>query len=228
MTSTKKIVAVIVVVVAVTAGGVYLGLKTTDTGFKPAPDLDSGLSTIAEFSGIELNEKTERSIIAAVSAEIMPYKGVKYDGVNISAMKNGENYELRVICFSAECEYPDVYDFTYYGAEKDLILNGYVLEAMPAAERAKAISVALQNEEAMNLLKSNNLQSVMPTVRRVLPETAEKFYLPKTLLSVTWTKFGENPVVVSVLVDPDEGKAVNVWSNLGVGDEGGEMKKNGW
>jgi len=58
----------------------------------------------------------------------------------------------------------------------------------------------------------------------VLPETAEKFYLPKTLLSVTWTRFGENPAVVSVLVDPDEGKAVEVWTNLGMENKGGEKK----
>lgn len=215
MTSTKKIVAVIVVVVVIAAGGVYLGLKTTDNGFKPAPDLDSGLFTIAEFSGIELNEKTERSLISAFSAEIMPYKGVKYDKVNISVTRNSENYDLRVICFSDECEYPDVYDFTYCDAEKELILNGYLLEAIRQTDRAGAISVALLNGEAVNLLRANDLGSVMPTVRRVLPDTAEKFYLPKTLVSVTWTKFGENPVVVSVLVDLDEGKAVSVWSNVG-------------
>jgi len=57
-----------------------------------------------------------------------------------------------------------------------------------------------------------------------LPETAEKFYLPKTLLSVSWTRFGANPVVVSVLVDPDEEKAVEVWSNLGVENKEGEKK----
>jgi len=36
-------------------------------------------------------------------------------------------------------------------------------------------------------------------------------------------RFGEYPVVVSVLVDPDEGKGVNVWSNLEVENKGGEM-----
>jgi hypothetical protein len=95
-------------------------------------------------------------------------------------------------------------------------------EAIPPNERAKAISVALQNEDAVNLMRANSLESVTPTVRRVLPETAEKFYLPKTLLSVTWTRFGEKSVVVSVLVDPDEGKAVEVWSNLEVENKGGE------
>ncbi len=219
----KKIVAVIAAVVVVAAAGVYLGLPTIEHGLKPATDLDSDLSMTVEFSGMELNEETRASIISAVSAEIMPYKGVKYDRVNISAMKNGEDYGLTVICFSDACECQDVYVFTYYGAGKELVLNGHVLDAIPAAERAKAISVALQNEEAASLMRANSLETVTPTVRRVLPETAEKFYLPKTLLSVTWTRFGDNPVVVSVLVDPDARKAVEVWSNLEVENKGGEM-----
>jgi hypothetical protein len=43
------------------------------------------------------------------------------------------------------------------------------------------------------------------------------------MLSMTWTRFGDNPAVVSALVDPDEGKAVYVWSNLEVENKGGEM-----
>lgn len=223
MISAKKIVAVIAAVAVVAAVGVYLGLTATEHGLKLAPDLDSGLSTTVEFSGTELNEETRTQIVSEVSAEVIPYKGVKYDKMNISTTGNGEDHDLRVICFSDKCEYPDVYDFTYYGPSKQLVQNRYVLEAIPPAERAKAISVALQNEDAANLMRTNSLESVTPTVRRVLPETAEKFYIPKTLLSVTWTWFGEKSVVVSVLVDPDEGKAVEVWSNLEVGNKGGEM-----
>ena len=224
MISAKKIAAVIVAVAVVVATvGTYLGLTAPENGLSPAPDLDSGLSTTVEFSGTELNEETRTQIVSEVLAEIAPYKGVQYDKMNISTMKNGEDHDLRVICSSDACEYPDVYDFTYYGASKQLVQNRYVLEAIPLNERAKAISVALQNEDAVNLIRANSLESVTPTVRRVLPETAEKFYLPKTMLSVTWTRFGENPAVVSVLVDPDEGKAVNVWSNLEVENKGGEM-----
>jgi hypothetical protein len=223
MVGAKKIVAVIAAAVVVAAAvGVYLALPAIEHGLSPAPDSDSGLSTTVEFSGMELNGETKTSIVSGVLAEIMPYRSVKYDRVNISAMRNGEDHDLGVTCFSDACEYPDVYVFTY-GASKQLVQNRYVLEAIPAAERGKAISVAPQNEEAANLLRANSQESVTPTVRRVLPETAEKFYLPKTLLSVTWTRFGENPAVVSVLVDPDEGKAVNVWSNFGVEDKGGEM-----
>ena len=225
MISAKKIVAVIVAVVVVAAVGAYFGLTALENELKPAHDLDSDFDLFmdVEFSGTELNEETRTQIVSEVSAEVIPYKGVKYDKMNISTMRNSEDHDLRVTCFSDACEYPDVYDFTYYGASKQLVQNRYVLEAIPPNERAKAISVALQNEEAANLMRTNSLESVTPTVRRVLPETAEKFYLPKTLLSVTWTRFGENPVVVSVLVDPDEGKAVNVWSNLEVENKGGEM-----
>jgi len=226
--SKKKIVAVIAAVVVVAAGGVYLALPTLEHGLSPAPDSELDLHMNVEFFGMGINEETKTSIVSEVLAEITPYKGVKYNKVNISATKNGEDHDLRVICFSDACEYPDVYDFTYYGASKQLVQNRYVLEAIPPNERAKAISVAIQNEDAANLMRTNSLESVTPTVRRVLPETAEKFYLPKTLLSVTWTLFGEYPVVVSVLVDPDEGKGVNVWSNLEVENKGGEMEKNEW
>ena len=227
MVGAKKIVMVVAiaaVVVVVAAVGTHFGLTVPENGLSPAPDSGLDLLTNVEFSGTELNEETKTEIVSKVLAEITPYKGVRYDKVNITAMKNGEDHDLWVICFSDACECQDVYVFTYYRAGKELVLNGHVLDAIPAAERAKAISVALQNEEAANLLKENSLESVTPTVRRVLPETAEKFYLPKTLLSVTWTRFGENPAVVSVLVDPDEGKAVEVWSNLGVENKGGEKK----
>jgi hypothetical protein len=225
MRSKKKIAVVIAaVVVVVAAVGVYLALTAPENGLSPAPDLDSDLSTTVEFSGTGLNEETRTQIVSDVLAEISPYKGVRYDKVNISAMKSGEDHDLTVICFSDKCECQDVYVFTYYGASKQLVQNRYVLEAIPPSERAKAISVALQNEEAVDLIKTNSLESVTPTVRRVLPETAEKFYLPKAMLSVTWTRFGDNPVVVSVLVDPDEWRAVNVWSNLGVENKGGEIK----
>jgi len=208
MISAKKIAAVIAAVVVVAAVGAYFGLTALENELKPAHDLDSDFDLFVdvEFSGTELNEETRTQIVSEVSAEVIPYKGVKYDKVNISAMKNGEDHDLTVICFSDECECQDVYVFTYYRAGKELVLNGHVLDAIPAAERAKAISVALQKEDAANLMRTNSLESVTPTVRRVLPETAEKFYLPKTLLSVTWTRFGEKSVVVSVLVDPDEWK----------------------
>ncbi|HEX7628178.1 MAG TPA: hypothetical protein VF354_04575 [Candidatus Methanoperedens sp.] len=44
----------------------------------------------------------------------------------------------------------------------------------------------------------------LPSVKRILPGTSEKFYAPKTLLSVSWKG-------ISALVDPDERKVVQVW-----------------
>ncbi|MGP8320174.1 MAG: hypothetical protein ACT6FD_05225, partial [Methanosarcinaceae archaeon] len=46
-----------------------------------------------------------------------------------------------------------------------------------------------------------------PSVKRILPETAEKFYEPKTLISVTW-----KDIPLSALVDVDTGQVVEVWN----------------
>jgi len=45
-------------------------------------------------------------------------------------------------------------------------------------------------------------------VKRILPGTSQKFYVPKTLLSVTWKG-------ISALIDPDERKVVQVWKESG-------------
>ncbi|MCU4139406.1 MAG: hypothetical protein MW690_001338 [Methanophagales archaeon] len=95
-----------------------------------------------EFQGDALSDAEKNDIKEAVMGEIIPYK-LEYDHINISVKKNNGYYEIEVFCFSDECEYPDVYDFSYDG---NLVLNGYILEAIPPSERAKAISVALQNE----------------------------------------------------------------------------------
>ena len=39
-----------------------------------------------------------------------------------------------------------------------IVLNGYILEAIPPVERAKAISVALQNREVANLVFAKGLE----------------------------------------------------------------------
>jgi len=161
-----------------------------------------------EFQGNALNDVEENAIKEAVMGEIIPYK-LEYDHINISVKKNNGYYEIKVFCFSDECEYPDVYDFSYDG---NLVLNGYILEAIPPSERAKAISVALQNEEVANLVFAKGLEEEIPSVRRILPETAVKFYAAKTMLSVTWTKLGERPSVVSALIDPDVWEVVQVWN----------------
>ncbi len=133
--------------------------------------------------------------------EMMPYK-IEYETVNISASTASEGLRLKVIATAKETDNPDIYDFVYDG--KELLLTGYLLEAIPFQYRNEAVGIALGNQEvAASVTGSGN-----PTVRRILPRTSEKFYLPKTLLSVTWKG-------VSALVDPEERKVVNVWKETG-------------
>ncbi len=129
--------------------------------------------------------------------EITPYR-TEYELVNISASAEGNDMHLKVIATSKDTDKPDIYDFVYDGNE--LLLTGYLLETIPYQYRNEAISIALGNQE----VASSVINSGAPSVRRILPKTSEKFYAPKTLLSVTWG-------TVSALVDPDERKVVQVW-----------------
>ena len=174
---------------------------------------DFGLYSGVEFYGENLSKLEERNVKEAVLKEIAPYKHVRYSNINISAKKNHDYFYLVVICISDEFKWQDIYNFTYDPFTSGLTQNNYTLELIPDIERSKAISVALQNEETTNLLKLNNLESIVPIVERVLPETAERFYMPKTLLSVTWKGFEKSPVVVSVMVDMEKEKAVSVQNN---------------
>ena len=128
-------------------------------------------------------------------SEISPYR-TEYEKVNISAGDKGSR--LRVIATSKDSEYPDIYDFVY--EEGKLLLAGYLLEAIPPEYRNEAIGIALENKE----VAASVMGSVSPSVKRILPGTAGKFYAPKTLLSVTWEK-------ISALIDPDEKKVANIW-----------------
>ena len=95
---------------------------------------------------------------------------------------------------------------------REAVMGEIILEATPPSERERAISVALQNEEVANLVFVKGLEEETPSVRRILPETAVKFYATKTMLSVTWTKLGNRPSVVSALIDPDMWEVVQVWN----------------
>lgn len=129
--------------------------------------------------------------------EISPYRTV-YETVNISANTEGTKLNLKVIGTIKESDRPDIYDFTY---EADrLLMTGYLLEAIAPQYREDAIGTALSSSE----ITSSLTNSGTPTVRRILPATSGRFYMPKTLLSVTWNG-------VSALIDPDEHKVVNVW-----------------
>ncbi|GEM_PF-956730 len=130
-------------------------------------------------------------------AEITPYR-TEYEMINIIPSADGKGLRLKVIAQAKDSGDPDIYDFVYEGDE--LLLTGYLLEAIPSQFRNEAIGIALGNQEVAVSVSSAGAS----TVRRILPGTSEKFYVPKTLLSVTWEG-------ISALVDPDERKVVQVW-----------------
>lgn len=138
-------------------------------------------------------------------AEIAPYR-TEYEMVNISSTGN-KGLSLKVIATAKDTDQPDIYDFVYEGGE--LLPTGYLLEAIPSQYRNEAIGIAIGNQE----VAASTASAGIPTVRRILPGTSEKFYAPKTLLSVTWTD-------ISALIDPDERKVVQVWrANAQQGDK---------
>lgn len=129
--------------------------------------------------------------------EIAPYK-TEYERVNISSNEEAGIMHIKVISTAVDSDAPDIYDFVYENDE--LKLTGYLLEAISLMNRNEAIGIAMNDQDVANSVR--NLGA--PSVKRILPKTSEKFYTPKTLLSVTWKG-------VSALVDPDERKVVQVW-----------------
>ena len=130
--------------------------------------------------------------------EVTPYR-TEYETVNISKSAEGKKLRLKVIALIKESDRPDIYDFVY--EEGSLLMTGYLLEAIPVQYRDEAISTALAGSETASM----SIKPGTPTVRRILPKTSEKYYAPKTLLSVTWEGS-------SALIDIDEHKVVNVWN----------------
>jgi hypothetical protein len=146
-----------------------------------------------------LGEKPDnaKSIEELLWFEIAPYK-TQYDNVNISSKGDTNQMRISVTARAVDSEKPDIYDFTYQ--ENELLLTGYLLEAVPRMFRNEAIGIALTDKD----LAASIRNSGEPSVKRILPKTSEKFYAPKILLSVTWKG-------ISALVDPDERKVVQVW-----------------
>ncbi|HEY6586367.1 MAG TPA: hypothetical protein VIY97_04265 [Candidatus Methanoperedens sp.] len=131
--------------------------------------------------------------------EIAPYK-TEYELVNISTKGDKNKMDIKVTATTLDSEIPDIYDFVF--ENNDLLMTGYLLEAIPAIYRNDAIGIALTDRDLATSVSVSN--PGVPSVKRILPKTSEKFYLPKTLLSVSWKG-------ISALVDPDERKVVQVW-----------------
>jgi len=149
------------------------------------------------------NEDVEEKIIQ----HMIPYAGTEYGNITISASKENDKLRLHVSGVSANSMRPDLYDFTYDYDKNELIRVSYLLEAIPESVRGKAIGIAMQNEQIREILSADMGGSSIPSVKRILPETAEKFYEPKILLSVTWKDSS-----VSALVDMDTREVAEVWS----------------
>ena len=139
--------------------------------------------------------------------QVIPYSGTKYENITISASQKNDKLRLHVSCVSPNTVHPDLYDFTYNYNNNELIRVSYLLEAIPESVRGEAIGIAMQNEQIRDVLSTGMGGSGTPSVKRILAETAEKFYEPKTLLSVTWKDSS-----LSALVDVDTGQVVEVWS----------------
>jgi hypothetical protein len=144
----------------------------------------------------------DREIETLLWDHIEPYKSIEYDILDISTIKEGNAINIRISAISNQSPYMDIYDFTY--DDNKLVMTGYLLEAIPPSERRKAIWIAVSNTSIKRAVAD---AKEPPSVRRILPDTSEKFYKPRTLMSVTWKDVGH-----SALVDIDTQSVVNIWS----------------
>ena len=156
------------------------------------------------FVWVDTPPADHKAIEAELSNQIAPYPGAAYGNVTVSVSEKDDRTRLHIAAASPTCRYPDLYDFVYLNHE--LIRTGYLLEAIPETTRQEVIGIAMRNPEIAGAL-SGDAGAGVPTVRRILPETAEEFYAPKTCISVTWADAS-----VSALVDMDAGSVVETWS----------------
>jgi hypothetical protein len=139
--------------------------------------------------------KSPKNLTELVKENLQPFDGFEYD--NISVKIDGDRILVKATC--SELDGEDVYLFAYDNGT--LTLKSYCLEALPLALKEKAVSVALTNETI-----AENANGIV-TVRRILPHTSAKFYIPKELFSVTW----HGSRIVSALVDLEEERVVEVY-----------------
>ena len=102
--------------------------------------------------------------------EIAPYK-TEYELVNISTKGDMNKMDIKVTATTLDSEIPDIYDFVF--EKNDLLMTGYLLEAIPAAYRNDAIGIALTDRDLATSVPVSNTGA--PSVKRILPKTPEKF-----------------------------------------------------
>ncbi|KKG12332.1 hypothetical protein [Methanosarcina sp. 2.H.A.1B.4] len=158
-----------------------------------------------EITWVGIPPAESAMIETKIKQQISPYPGMEYDNVTLSASRENDKLRIHAIAESSGSRYPDLYDFTY--RDGDLIQVGYLLEAIPESVRSEAIGVAMQSEDVANALITDTNAYGVSSVKRILPETAEKFHSRKTLISVTWLDHS-----VSALIDMDTREVVQVWN----------------
>jgi hypothetical protein len=200
-TSTLKLTSIILVLTILIALTIIAGCVGTEQNRQ---------SCGVTWAGTQPDD--HKTIEAQVSRQIAPYPGVVYDNVTISESKKDGVTHLHVSATLPGCSYLDLYDFAYHNQK--LTRTGYLLKAIPDATRQDAIGIAMQNPEIAGALPDDAGAGV-PTVRRILPETAAEFYAEKTCISVTWADAS-----VSALIDMDTGSVVDIWGANTLGGDG--------
>ncbi len=147
------------------------------------------------FGCVTHNESIAEKIKRNPNDYLYPFDSFNYDKINVSV----EGNRIYVVAKSNELNGEDIYLFLYDNGT--LILKSYCLEALPLNLKNRAIEIALSNETI-----ANNANGIV-TVRRILPQTAERFYLPKELFSVTW----HGNITVSALIDMDDERIVSIY-----------------
>lgn len=193
-TATPTLTVTSIILILAVSTALLIGAGCVETG-------DTSQSYNVTWTGTQPDDS--KTIETQISRQIAPHQGVVYDNVTISKSEKGGVTHLRVSATLPECSYPDLYDFAYQNQK--LTRTGYLLEAIPDATRQDAIGIAMQNPGIAGVLPADAGAGV-PTVRRILPETAAEFYAEKTCISVTWADAS-----VSALVDMGTGSVVKTW-----------------
>ena len=147
------------------------------------------------------NGEADATIEALLWNQIEPDTSIEYATLDITATHKGDVMYLNVRGTSNQTPYMDIYNFIYENG--NLTMTGYMLEAIHPQRRMKALSIAMQDMTIRQAVADTHQE---PTVKRILPETSEKFYEPKTLYSVTW-----QDLRVSALVDIPTNRVVDTW-----------------
>ncbi|WP_407283185.1 hypothetical protein V7O61_14745 [Methanolobus sp. WCC1] len=162
-------------------------------------------SSVNEFLWTGAPPSNADKIEARISQLVSPYQGIEYDNITLATSEKNNKIHIHATASTSASKYMDRYDFVY--SDNEIIITGYILEAIPESVRSEAISLALQNEEVASAMGSGMYTNGDPFVKQILPETSEKFYTGKPLISVTWMDSS-----ISALIDMDTRAVVQVWT----------------